>query len=420
EQLQTPLTHLLNNAFDHGIESKYERLATGKPETATIWLTAQLQKNQLVITIKDDGGGINLEKVYNRAVQRGICPPNKAINDFKPAEILNWIFEPDFSTATQVSDISGRGMGLDIVLNLIRQLRGQLQVQTDPGLGSTFTITLPLNLSLQLLLLVQLQNQLLAIPHTSILEILPERELAFTDQQKQYVNWHEQVIPLASVSSLFPCPRKPLQLSQGKVAIVLKTAFEPLVILVDAIVKEEKLIIKPLDETITVPTYVGGCTILGTGQVIPVIFPQGLEQDAINPEVNKKSAITIANTVATILIAEDSIATRRMLDKVLTTVGYQVIACRDGQEALEQIDQYKGKINLIISDIEMPRLNGFELLEQVRAKPAFKNTPIIMATSRTGDRHLQEAKRLGATDYLGKPVQPQELINTVATLLAKN
>ncbi|MGL5940694.1 MAG: response regulator [Waterburya sp.] len=420
EQLQTPLTHLLNNAFDHGIESKYERLATGKPEIATIWLTAQLQKNQLVITIKDDGGGINLEKVYNRAVQRKICPPNKAINDFKPAEILNWIFEPDFSTATQVSDISGRGMGLDIVLNLIRQLRGQLQVQTDAGLGSTFTITLPLNLSLQLLLLVQLQNQLLAIPHTSILEILPERELAFTDQQKQYVNWHEQVIPLASVSSLFPCPRKPLQLSQGKVAIVLKTAFEPLVILVDAIVKEEKLIIKPLDETITVPTYVGGCTILGTGQVIPVIFPQGLEQDAINPEVNKKSAITIANTVATILIAEDSIATRRMLDKVLTTVGYQVIACRDGQEALEQIDQYKGKIDLIISDIEMPRLNGFELLEQVRAKPAFKNTPIIMATSRTGDRHLQEAKRLGATDYLGKPVQPQELINTVATLLAKN
>jgi chemotaxis protein histidine kinase CheA/ActR/RegA family two-component response regulator len=419
EQLQTPLTHLLNNAFDHGIESKYERLATGKSETATIWLTAQLQKNQLVITIKDDGGGINLEKVYNRAVQRGICPPNKAISDFKPAEILNWIFEPDFSTANQVSDISGRGMGLDIVLNLIRQLRGQLQVQTDAGLGSTFTITLPLNLSLQLLLLVQLQNQLLAIPHTSILEILPERELAFTDEQKQYVNWHEQVIPLATVNSLFPCPRKPLQLSQGKVAIVLTTAFEPLVILVDAIVKEEKLIIKPFDETITVPNYVGGCTILGTGQVIPVIFPQGLEQDAINPEVIKDSAVTIANTVATILIAEDSIATRRMLDKVLTTVGYQVIACRDGQEALEQIDQYKGKIDLIVSDIEMPRLNGFELLEQVRAKPAFKNTPIIMATSRTGDRHLQEAKRLGATDYLGKPVQPQELINTVAALLAK-
>jgi chemotaxis protein histidine kinase CheA/ActR/RegA family two-component response regulator len=418
EQLQTPLTHLLNNAFDHGIESKYERLGTGKPPIATIWLTSQLQKNQLVITIKDDGGGINLEKVYNRAVQRKICPPNKLITDFKPAEILNWIFEPDFSTATQVSDISGRGMGLDIVLNLIRQLRGQLQVQTDAGLGSTFTITLPLNLSLQLLLLVQLQNQLLAIPHTSILEILPERELVFTDKQKQYVNWHEQVIPLASVTSLFPCPRKPLQLSQGKVAIALKTAFEPLIILVDAIVKEEKLIIKPFDETITVPTYVGGCTVLGTGQVIPVILPQGLEPDAIKPESIKDGAVTIASTTSTILIAEDSIATRRMLDKVLTTVGYQVIVCRDGQEALEQIDQYKGKIDLIISDIEMPRLNGFELLEQVRAKPAFKNTPIIMATSRTGDRHIQEAKRLGATDYLGKPVQPQELINTVATLLA--
>jgi chemotaxis protein histidine kinase CheA/ActR/RegA family two-component response regulator len=420
EQLQTPLTHLLNNAFDHGIESKYERLGAGKPETATIWLTAQLQKNQLVVTIKDDGGGINLEKVYNRAVQRGICPSDKAISDFKPTEIINWIFEPDFSTATKVSDISGRGMGLDIVLNLIRQLRGQLQVQTDAGLGSTFTITLPLNLSLQLLLLVQLQNQLLAIPHTSILEILPEEELAFTDEQKQYVNWHEQVIPLTSVTNLFPCPRKLLQLSQGKVAIVLQTAFKPLVILVDAIVKEEKLIIKPFDETITVPTYVGGCAVLGTGEVIPVIFPQGLEQDVIDSRSIKNSTVTVASTVSTILVAEDSIATRRMLEKILASVGYQVIVCRDGQEALEQIDQYTGKIDLIVSDIEMPRLNGFELLEQVRAKPAFKNTPIIMATSRTGDRHMQEAKRLGATDYLGKPVQPQELINTVATLLAKN
>jgi chemotaxis protein histidine kinase CheA/CheY-like chemotaxis protein len=420
EQLQTPLTHLLNNAFDHGIESKYERLGAGKPETATIWLTAQLQKNQLVVIIKDDGGGINLEKVYNRAVQRGICPPDKAISDFKPTEIINWIFEPDFSTATKVSDISGRGMGLDIVLNLIRQLRGQLQVQTETGLGSTFTITLPLNLSLQLLLLVQLQNQLLAIPHTSILEILPEEELAYTDEQKQYVNWHEQVIPLTSVTNLFPCPRKPLELSQGKVAIILQTAFKPLVILVDAIVQEEKLIIKPFDETITVPTYVGGCAVLGTGEVIPVIFPQGLEQDVIDSTSIKNSTVTVASTVSTILVAEDSIATRRMLDKILTTVGYQVIVCRDGQEALEQIDQYTGKIDLIVSDIEMPRLNGFELLEKVRAKPAFKNTPIIMATSRTGDRHMQEAKRLGATDYLGKPVQPQELINTVATLLAKN
>ncbi len=419
EQLQTPLTHLLNNAFDHGIESKYERFATGKPEEATICLTSKVQKNTLVITIQDDGGGINPEKVYNRAVQRGICPPEKSIEDFKPGEILNWIFEPDFSTAAKVSDISGRGMGLDIVLNLIRKLKGQLQVQTDVGHGSTFTITLPLNLSLQSLLLVQLQNNLIAIPHTSIREILPYRDLYFTNDKKKHINWQGKVIPLSAASNLFPCPRKPLSFSEGKVGIVLETAFEPLVILVDAIVREEKLIIKPFDETIPVPPYMAGCAVLGTGEVIPVILPQGLEQETISVASAKDSKVTIANTVSTILVAEDSVATRRMLDKILTSVGYQVIVCRDGQEALEQVEQYKGRIDLILSDVEMPRLNGFELLEKVRSKTAFKNTPIVMATSRTGDRHQEEAKRLGATDYLGKPVQPQQLIDTISALLKK-
>lgn len=420
EQLQTPLTHLLNNAFDHGIESKYERLANNKPETATILLRAKLQNNQLVITIDDDGGGIELEKIYHRAVERGICPPEKSLGDFKPEEIINWIFEPNFSTAAQVSDISGRGMGLDIVRNLIRKLRGQLQVKTTEGAGSTFTITLPVNLSLQSLLLIQLQNRLVAIPHTSVIETLLARELDFTDRTKQYVNWQDKIIPLASISKLFPCPRKPLQLTQGKVAIVLKTAFEPLVILVDTIVREEKLIIKPFDETVPVPTYLAGCTVLGTGKVIPVILPQGLEQDSIAVVSAKDGLATLSSSKAsTILVAEDSVATRRMLEKLLTSVGYEVIVCRDGQEALEQVEQYQGKIDLILSDVEMPRLNGFGLLEQVRAKDAFKKTPIVMATSRTGDRHKQEAKRRGATDYLGKPIQPQELINTIVALLAQ-
>ena len=416
EQLQTPLTHLLNNAFDHGIESKYDRLATNKPETATIILKAQLKNNQLVIKISDDGSGINPEKVYQRAVERGICPPEKSISDFTSEEIIDWIFEPDFSTAAKVSDISGRGMGLDIVLNQIRQLRGQLYVTTNVGLGTTFTISLPSNLSLQSLLLVQLENRLIAIPHTSILEILSYKELSFTSTEKQQINWQNQTVSLATVTNLFPCPKKPLQTTQGSVAIVLQTAFEPIVILVDAIVGEEKLIIKPLDETVPVPTYIAGCTVLGTGEIIPVILPQGIEKDAASL-ISVNNQTTVAKTTFTILVAEDSVATRKMLDKILTSVGYRVIVCRDGQEALEQVEQYQGGIDLILSDVEMPRLNGFELLEKVRSLPNFKSTPIVMATSRTGERHQQQAKRLGATEYLGKPVQPQQLIDTVAALL---
>jgi CheY-like chemotaxis protein len=129
--------------------------------------------------------------------------------------------------------------------------------------------------------------------------------------------------------------------------------------------------------------------------------------------------LTVTSNVSTILIAEDSVATRRMLAKVLNAVGYQTIVCRDGQEALEQIKQHPGRIDLILSDVEMPKVNGFELLQQVRANPIFKNTPVVMATSRTGDRHRQEAIKLGATDYLGKPIQPQELLTTVEALLAR-
>lgn len=420
EQLQTPLTHLLNNAFDHGIESKYDRLAADKPETATIILQARLQNDRLVITIKDDGGGIDPRKVYRRAIDKEICPPEKAFEDFTTEEIINWIFEPDFSTAAKVSDISGRGMGLDIVQNIIRQLRGQLYVTTEIGVGSTFTISLPLNLSLQSLLLIQLQNRTIAIPHTSVLEILPYRELYFTDKTKKYLKWQNQIIPLSALKTLFPCPRQPLRLSQGKVAIILETAFEPVAILVDAIAGEEKSIVKPFDETVPVPTYIVGCTVLGTGEVIPVILPQGIERKAIAPVSIANHQATFIKTTSTVLIAEDSAATRRMLDKILTAAGYQTIVCRDGQEALEQVEQDRGQIDLILSDVEMPRLNGFELLETVRTIPAFKNTPIVMATSRTGDRHRQEARRLGATDYLGKPVQPQQLLDKISQLLARN
>jgi chemotaxis protein histidine kinase CheA/ActR/RegA family two-component response regulator len=421
EQLQTPLTHLLNNAFDHGIESKAERFASQKPEAAQIVLTAKIENNLLAIIIQDDGSGINLEKVYARALERGICPCDQSIDKFSPAEIVDWIFEPNFSTAAQVSDISGRGMGLDIVRSQIRKLRGQLQVQTTSGQGSTFTIKLPLNLSLRSLLLVQLQNRIIAIPNNSIIETLPYSELNFTDSQEQAINWHQKTIPVHAVSNLLPCPRQPFGIDRPKVGMVLETAFGASVILVDALLREEKLIVKPFDDTVPVPTYLAGCTVLGTGEVIPVILPQGFERDSVAASSGKseKSPIFATKSVSTILVAEDSVATRRMLEKLLTAVGYQVIVCRDGQEALERIEQDKGEIDLILSDVEMPRLNGFELLRKVRAIATFRDTPMVMATSRTGDLHKQEAIRLGATDYLGKPIQPQELLNTVEALLSR-
>jgi chemotaxis protein histidine kinase CheA/CheY-like chemotaxis protein len=417
EQLQIPLTHLLNNGFDHGIESKQERQQAQKSETATINLTAIVENNQLVITIKDDGRGINLPKVYQKAVDRGLCSRDIPFEKLQPQEIIQFIFQPDFSTASQVTDISGRGMGLDIVYDRVRKLRGRLNVDTDFGKGTTFRLQFPLNMSLLSLLLVQLHTRIIAIPNSSVRETLPYRELNYADSEQKTIIWQQKTIPLVSLASLLPCPRQPLEVIQPKVVIILETSFGLSAIFADGLLGEEKLIVKPFDDTLSIPPYLAGCTILGTGEVVPVMLPQGLES------LTNISIAPIANTISdrtrTILVAEDSVATRRMLERVLMAVNYQVVLCRDGQEAVEQLDRLQGKVDAIVSDVEMPRMNGFELLQNIRSNANWQHIPVIMATSRTGDRHQQQAMSLGANNYLGKPIQAQELLDAIAALVIK-
>ncbi len=418
EQLQTPLTHLVNNAFDHGIESTQERLALNKSAIATIKLQATVENGQLTIVLQDDGRGIDLKKVYQKALAKGIIASDWAFAEFTSQEILNWIFLPEFSTADQVSNISGRGMGMDIVRNQIRKLRGNVKVETKLHQGTTFILRLPVNLSLTSLLLVQLQNRTIAIPSSNIRDNLLYRELSFVNREKSLIRWQNQEVSLIPLSQLLPCPRQPFQITQPKVFIILETGSDLIAIAVDSLVAEEELIVKPFDDTIPIPPYLAGCTILGTGEVVPVLLPQGF--DLSSTQTNKDitpSSTTAASTTPTVLVAEDSVATRKMLEKILVSVGLKVIVCRDGQEAWEQFQANSAQINLVISDIEMPRLNGFEVLEKIKQHTVGQNIPVVMATSRTGDRHRKQATELGATGYLGKPVNPQELLATIQPLL---
>ncbi|MDJ0533251.1 MAG: hybrid sensor histidine kinase/response regulator [Xenococcaceae cyanobacterium MO_207.B15] len=426
EQLQTPLTHLINNAFDHGIESIPERLALEKSTIATITLEATVQNSELVIVIQDDGRGIDLNKVYQKALAKKIIASDWAFEEFDSQEILDWIFLPEFSTADRVSNISGRGMGMDIVRSQIRKLRGSINVDTKLDQGTTFTLRLPVNLSLTSLLLVQLQNRIIAIPTRSIQDNLLYRELDFVNGEKSLIRWQNQQVSLIPLSQLLPCPRQPFQLTQPKVVIILEQGSKLIgrsarkrrfAIAVDSLIAEEELIVKPFDDTILIPPYLAGCTILGTGEVVPVLLPQGFDLSSIKTDKNiTLPSVTTASTISTVLIAEDSVATRKMLEKILVSVGLKVIVCRDGQEALEQFQVNYSQINLVISDVEMPRLNGFELLEKIKQHPVGLNIPVVMATSRTGDRHRKQAMELGATGYLGKPVNPQKLLATIQSL----
>ncbi len=430
EQLQTPLNHLLINAFDHGVEMPETRLELGKPETAILTLSAVIAGNQVVISLKDDGDGINLQKVYDRAVERNICPAEIPIGKLPRQEILNFIFQPHFSTRNVVSDISGRGMGLDIVRSQINRLRGNIQVETLQGQGTTFTIRLPLGLSLITLLICAIGENLIAIPANDILDIFPYAEAQISQANNSTeLAWRKKFIPLLHLKQALPYIEGNHELL-AKVCLVLNRNDLPIAVAIDTIIEERQLILKPFDRSVATPSYLAGCTILGTGQVVPVLVPDNLNvllqknTAKSKQKVNQKLAVkgnpevnVAQKRVKTILIAEDSIATRNMLERMLKQLDFEVIACRDGQEALDVLNRVQGKVSMVISDVEMPRVNGFNLLQTVRTHDLWYALPVVMLTSRTGDRHRQKAISLGANGYLSKPIVVGELINCLGELV---
>ncbi|APB32549.1 cheA signal transduction histidine kinase [Gloeomargarita lithophora Alchichica-D10] len=408
ERLRTPLTHLLNNAFDHGIESPAERTALDKPATAGIHLHSETQENQVVITLRDDGRGIDLQRVYQRAVQQGWC--TRPWGQMGREAVLDFIFHPGFSTAGSVSALSGRGVGLDIVRTQIQHLRGVIQVETQPGQGTTFTLRLPRGLTLLPLLLCRSRNRTLGIPATGVLDILPITPGTHT------LAWRGQELPVVSLLQALPY-RRPSPPEPEPVGLVLGQT-QPAVYTVGQLVGERQLILKSLDETVPLPPYLAGCTILGSGEVVPVLIPGELSP-LLSRSADPPPAPASPASPPLILVAEDSVATRQLLERLLRQSGYQVQTGRDGQEAWEWLSQEYRPVGLVISDIEMPRLNGYGLLQRIRSHDRHYAVPVMMLTSRTGDRHRQKALSLGASHYLVKPIVPGELLSVVAELLAK-
>lgn len=420
EQLQTPLTHLVRNAFDHGIETPQERLKLGKSKTAQITLSASIQANQVVITIADDGRGIEAQKVLRKAVEAGLHSSNAG--QLTTEQILQFLFVPGFSTAEVVTDLSGRGVGLDVVRSQIERLRGTVTVATQVDCGTTFTITIPLTLSILPLLLCRCQQRTLAIPSVNILEIIALAEFCDYSSQPKTIMWHDVPTPLFCLTKVLPYTRSDSvpaaeQFNQH-LGIVLDVGGQPVVMAVNSLLGERELVLKPFDATVNVPPYIAGCTVLGTGEVVTVLSPNYLGE-----LINRKQPLLVSpptfkpSTKATILIVDDSVAVRRLLDQVLLKSGYQVVQCRDGKEALEALNQPADYYDLVISDIEMPRMDGFTLLREIRASKNWHKLPVAMLTSRENDQHRQKAKDLGANAYFTKPFVTEKLLSAIASLL---
>lgn len=449
EKLYDPLLHLLRNAFDHGIESPEIRRNIGKPEPGKIEIRTYHKGSQTIIEIKDDGQGLNTERIGNRAIELGLISP-KELETISNNRLWEFIFEPGFSTAHRVSAISGRGVGLDVVRRQLRSLKGNLSVTSSAGIGTTFTLRLPLTLTIAKLLVCFVGSTALALPSDSIEEIIiPKSNQLKVSGNQRFLHWQEQLVPTYRMADLlkYTCPLPDSLPSKALVSVpspenwalpmlIFKQDQQAFALEVERLVTEQELVIKPFGSAIAPPNYAYGCTILGDGSLIPVIDCLALLEfdqtqiataNQFNTELapeselelgffGKSDSLKTAQSL-TILIVDDSVALRQTLALTLERAGFRALQAKDGREAMERLQQSLS-VKLIICDIEMPSMNGFEFLSQRRADPQLAKIPIIMLTSRSSNKHRMLAMQLGATSYFTKPYLEQEFLTAIKEIIS--
>ena len=437
EALNDPLMHLLRNAFDHGIEPSAVRRAHDKPETGTIEIGATYRGNQTVITIKDDGGGIDLDKIRAKVKKMGI--DDLEIANFKDSELIDLIFEPGFSTAAKVTDLSGRGVGMDVVRTNIRGLRGDIFVDTKLGKGSTFTITVPFTLSVVRVLIVEVNGLWLAIPSNIVEEIIllnPEQVISTAGQKMlQWENFTVRLIQPAkylNFSNLTQVATANLPTINCPTVLMIDQGQDLVALEIDKFWGEQEVTIRQPQGNIKMPPGFTGCTILGDGRIVPLVdaieFVRWIDGDATSKATNStfnfltQDPATLTPTSATpaqrsrILIVDDSINVRRFVALTLEKAGYLVEQAQDGQEAIEKL-QAGLYPQAIVCDVEMPRMDGYGFLATIKGLAQFKNIPVLMLTSRSGEKHRKIAMNLGASSYFSKPFKEQELLATLTQLI---
>lgn len=434
EKLYDPLLHLLRNAFDHGIESASIRLQKGKVEQGQIEIKAYHRGSQTVIEISDDGGGLNLELIRTQALERGLASAEQ-LADFSNKQLFDLIFKPGFSTASQVSELSGRGIGLDVVRLQLQSIKGSVSVNTSPGIGTTFTLRLPLTLTLAKLLVCFANSTALAIPSDSIEElIVPKANQIKQSGNQRFLLWREQLVSIYHLADFlnYTCPLSSVSTSQALTIIPTPKDWEsPLLIIrqgqqyfaleVERLVTEQELTIKPFGNAIAPPRFTYGCTTLGDGRLIPVIdavmLLESLSHSTVPspPVVATTRATNNCLKTPTVLVVDDAVALRRTLALSLERAGYRVLQAPDGREAIAQLKQ--SDVELVICDVEMPNMNGFEFLGARRQEAELSQIPVVMLTSRSNDKHRWLAMQLGATDYFTKPYLEREFLKIIKDIL---
>jgi chemosensory pili system protein ChpA (sensor histidine kinase/response regulator) len=413
EKITAPFEHLLRNAVAHGIEKPDARAQAGKPEIGEISIDAVQRGNEVVLTISDDGGGMNYPRIRQKAIEAGLLAPDVELPE---AQLAQFIFMPGFSTATELSEIAGRGVGMDVVRSEITSLGGRVEIASTPGRGTTFTITLPLTLAVTQAVMLRAGTTTYAVPSVMIEQVQEYKAQPYAELvAKGEVVWKDNRYPLRSLLPLLGQIDTPTPARQIPV-LLLKSGLQRAAIRVDEILGNREVVVKTIGPQLSRLSGVAGATVLGNGQVVLILNPVQLvhrEAPSEGPvvplrKVEPELVVEQKSGAALVMVVDDSLTVRKITSRMLTREGFEVATAKDGVDALQQLQEVKP--DCILLDVEMPRMDGFEFARNVRADAGTRSIPIIMITSRTADKHRNHALELGVNEYMGKPYQEEQLL----------
>ncbi|HZT75834.1 MAG TPA: response regulator [Vicinamibacterales bacterium] len=421
ESMADPLLHLLRNAIDHGIEAPGVRIAHGKSERGRVIVRAAHDGTDVLLEIADDGAGLDLDRIRSIAVERGYVTESDAAA-LTDDDLSSFIFEPGFSTASHVTEVSGRGVGLDVVKATVARLGGRIRVSSQPGRGMTVSVRVPMTLAITRILLVRCGGEMVGLPLGAVVQIIRSDASSVSRVgTDRVVTIENRTYPLRDLAGLLGLTHTADAAAAGRPILVANLAGRFIALAVDEIVQSRDAVVKTLGSHLRRVSGIWGATLLGDGTVVLILNPTDLAAESEPSRMRlpqaHKAAAALEHEAFTVMVVDDSLSMRHVLSNAVKRAGWNALQARDGLDALEQIERAAPRPDLVLLDIEMPRMDGYEFLSTIRTQAKYASLPVVMLTSRGGDKHREKAMSLGATDYVVKPFQEDALIEKVDGLI---
>jgi chemosensory pili system protein ChpA (sensor histidine kinase/response regulator) len=413
ERMTAPLEHMLRNAVAHGLEKPEKRKKAGKPEEGSISIAIRREGSEVVLEVRDDGAGLNREAIRKRGEERGLIRQDAVLSN-NDLDML--IFEPGFSTADEVSRLAGRGVGMDVVASEVRQLGGTIDIESKPGEGTRFTLRLPQTLAVTQAVFVRIGETSFAVPIASVRGVgrIPRAQLEQADAVYQYGG---EDYPVHDLGHLVGHATAKAEGQLQMPLLLIRAGDLRAAVSVDHVIGNREIVVKPVGPQVASIPGIFGATIMGDGSVVVIldVAPLVRRQSVLVHERPPVAPVAEQRRVPMVMVVDDSVTMRKVTGRVLERNNFEVLTAKDGLDALEKMAEHVP--DLMLLDIEMPRMDGYELATAMKADPRLRNVPIVMITSRTGEKHRQRAFDIGVNRYLGKPYQEPELLRNVFELL---